>query len=30
MIIKYYIFQTDERVLELYNFDTIKMKIDNN
>ncbi|KAM3140497.1 hypothetical protein pb186bvf_007309 [Paramecium bursaria] len=29
MIIKYYIFQTDERVLEVYNFDTVKMKIDN-
>ena len=29
MIIKYYIFQTDERVLEVYNFDKIKMKIDN-
>lgn len=29
MIIKYYIFQTDERVLEVYNFDKIKLKIDN-
>lgn len=29
MIIKYYIFQTDERVLDVYNFDTVKIKIDN-